>query len=362
MTAPARDPESAPPRLLSRELFRHRTLSRAGGRCAVPACTSPATDAHHILNRALFTAAHERGGYFLENSANLCGPHHLDAEQTTITTTDLYVWCHIEHPARPEHLADDTDYDTWGNPILGDGTCLMGELFYTPGCQRALAGGGHLSRYQTRFKYPRTLHAPWSPGRSGDDKAQHDLGALTGQQVVITLKLDGEATTIYPDGHTHARSVDTRAHPSRDIIRALAGTMAHDSPPGWRVCGENLFARHSIAYDNLPAHFLVYNIWERDRCLSWADTAAWAALLNLVTVPVIYQGIMPTAAQCRTIFAPFADAHEGYVIRLAKDFPLAAFASSVIKVVRAGHVQTGAHWMTGPVHVNALAAPSPTSP
>jgi len=177
-----------------------------GGRCAVPTCTSAATDAHHILNRALFTAAHERGGYFLENSANLCGPHHLDAEQTTIRATDLYTWCHIEHPARPEHLADDTDYDTWGNPILPDGTCLMGELFYTPGCQRALAGGGHLSRYQTRFKYPRTLHAPWSPGLSGNDKVQHDLGALTGQQVVITLKLDGEATTI---GWIHRRKPES---------------------------------------------------------------------------------------------------------------------------------------------------------
>ncbi|MGV8910530.1 MAG: RNA ligase family protein [Propionicimonas sp.] len=346
-----------PPRLLTRDLFRQLTLTRHDGLCCVPDCGQPATDAHHILNRNLFTAAHQLGGYYLENSANLCPAHHLAAEQTTISTTDLYHWCQITGPARPEHLATDTEHDTWGNPVLPDETRLPGELFYTDGCQKALTAGGHLWRFSTRFKYPRTLHAPWSPGLTGDDKTQHDLSAFTGHDVVITLKMDGEATTIYPDGHTHARSVDTKPHPSRDIIRALAGRIAHDIPDGWRVCGEALYARHSIAYENLPDYFLVYNIWDRDRCLSWADTLTWVQLLNLTAVPTIYEGPMPTPAECQRLFAPHADQHEGYVIRLADGFTLAEFTRSVIKVVRAGHVQTGTHWLHETMHVNSLEQP-----
>lgn len=112
-------------------------------------------------------------------------------------------------------------------------------------------------------KYPRTFHLPWSLGLSDDDKAHKDADALfAGQQVVVTEKLDGENTTLYSSGHTHARSMDSGAHPSRSWVRALAATAGAGLPEGWRVCGENVFAKHSVAYKALPSYFLVFGIYD----------------------------------------------------------------------------------------------------
>lgn len=340
-------------RLLTRDEFRAVVLARHHGYCCVPGCGQPATDAHHLLNRNLFRGPDEFGGYFADNGANLCGPHHQDAERTVLSVEDLRAWCDITAAIVPEHLAADTAYDTWGNPVLSDGTRLPGELFTTEGCQRALAAVLHL--FSPYRKAPRTFHLPWSPGRGNDDKVQHDLTALREGEVVITLKMDGESTTIYPDGHSHARSVTSSPHPSRDHIRALAARLAYDMPPRLRVLGENLWATHSIAYSALPALFLVHSIWEDDRCLSWDDTEEWAALMDLITVPVIYRGPMLDEAALDSLFAPHAAEHEGYVMRTSAEFGYADYRTHVAKWVRAGHVQTDEHWLHQQGRTNSVA-------
>ncbi|MEL7307213.1 MAG: RNA ligase family protein, partial [Pseudomonadota bacterium] len=39
------------------------------------------------------------------------------------------------------------------------------------------------------------------------------------------------------------------------------------------MCGENLYARHSISYNNLPSYFMAFSVWnELNQCLSWQDT------------------------------------------------------------------------------------------
>jgi hypothetical protein len=343
------------PRLLTREKFRETVLARLSGQCCVPGCKAEATDAHHVLSRNLFKAEHEFGGYYAENGVGLCGPHHLDAETTDLTVEQLREWCNITEPAMPEHLALDTAYDTWGNPVLPDGTRLPGELFDTDGCQKALRTHLHEFQSMPRTKYPRTLHHPSSPGLSGDDKVQHDLSALfAADEVVVTLKMDGEATQIYSDGYSHARSVTSSPHPSRDHIRALAAAVGTQLPHGWRLAGENVRAVHSIEYTDLPAHFLVYSIWDGNRCLSWDETVEWCALLDLHTVPVIYRGPMLDEKGLAKVFAPYADAHEGWVARDAGEFAMRDFQARLVKHVRRGHVQTDQHWMHGPMRVNGL--------
>lgn len=205
-------------------------------------------------------------------------------------------------------------------------------------------------------KYPRTFHLPWSPGRTSDDKVAADLSAITAAgEVVVTLKMDGEATTIYPDGHSHARSLTATPHPSRTQVRSLAAQVAPDLPPTFRVCGENVYAVHSIEYHDLPSHFLVYSIWDRDVALSWDEVQEWSELLDLSTVPVIYRGPMLDEAGLTALFEPFAGEHEGYVVRPAGRFTQGEFSDCVLKWVRASHVQTGTHWMSGPLRVNGLA-------
>ena len=101
-------------------------------------------------------------------------------------------------------------------------------------------------------KYPRSPHLPWSEGGTSDDAYLFDTDHFAGKEVVITEKMDGENTSMYRDG-IHARSIDGRHHPSRDWVKALHGKICLEIPEGWRLCGENLYARHSIAYEELES-------------------------------------------------------------------------------------------------------------
>jgi hypothetical protein len=206
-----------------------------------------------------------------------------------------------------------------------------------------------------RVKYPRTPHLPWSGGIAPDDTVLPVLDGLrAAAEVVVTEKLDGECTTIGPGGWTHARSLDTGPHPSRSSVRALAGRIGHEIPDGYRICGENLYAVHSIAYDDLADHFQVFNIWADDRCLSWDDTETWSGGLGLVVVPVLYRGPLPGRGELDRLWRNGTAGRdsEGYVVRDAAAFPRAEFGRRVGKYVRPGHVQTSAHWLDQELRVN----------
>lgn len=201
-----------------------------------------------------------------------------------------------------------------------------------------------------RVKYPRTPHLPWSPGVGGDDVVGRTLG-FEGRRVVVTEKMDGENTTLYRDG-VHARSLDGGMHPSRAWVRALQGRVGWRIPAGYRVCGENLYARHSIAYEALPTYFLAFSVWDGPTALSWEDTVAFCAERELATVPVLWEGTWDERA-VRGLSVD-RERSEGYVVRVADAFPFADFARSVAKWVRPQHVTTDDHWLSRPVVPNGL--------
>jgi hypothetical protein len=207
-----------------------------------------------------------------------------------------------------------------------------------------------------RVKYPRTLHLPNSPGASSDDVYLSDLTDLAADEVVLTEKMDGENTTI-GRGYVHARSVDSAAHPSRTWVRALAGRLEHEIPVGVRVCGENLYARHSIGYDRLPSYFLVFSIWQDDVCLDWDNTQEWADLLGLSCVPVLYRGDFPGPEESLQLWRASCQGaqSEGFVVRATRSFSRTQFGTHLAKWVRAGHVQTDRHWTSSPVTPNGVA-------
>lgn len=337
-------------KLLSRDDFREGVFARDGHRCVV--CGEPAVDAHHIVERKLWID----GGYYLDNGASVCEVHHLAAESTEISCDELRARCKIDRVHLPDHFCPEEIVDKWGNPILPSGQRLRGELFDDESTQKILAPVLHL--FTSRVKYPRTFHLPWSPGKSDDDRTTDDPdAAFGGRDVVITEKVDGECTTMYRD-YLHARSLDYASHPSRDRVRALHAQIAHEIPDGWRVCGENLYAVHSIAYDALPAHFLVFSIWDaRNECLAWDETVLWAKLLGLDVVPTLYRGPWDAAA-VRALddvsASKLGGDREGYVVRLADSFHYRAFRRSVAKYVRKAHVQTDDHWKAREVVPNRL--------
>ena len=233
-----------------------------------------------------------------------------------------------------------------------------------------------------RKKYPRTMNLPWSQSNSSDDVWWGDAHQFNGREVVMTEKLDGECTTVYPDGHIHARSLDSKHHPSRSWMKSLAANFAYKIPEGLRVCGENVYAFHSILYKELTSYFFVFGIYEGDKCLAWDDVEFLCQELGLVTTPVIYRGVwneklvrekwpedgesgngtFPTFAlkpgsKYDHVFTDedFVPCEaEGYVVRVVEEFHYDTFKSNCAKFVRKNHVQTDQNWMTAPTYPNKL--------
>lgn len=335
--------------LLSRDDFRNKVFARDNHRCVI--CGAAGQDAHHILERRLWPD----GGYYLENGATLCGGHHLEAERTTLSCEQIREAAGIKCVLLPPHLYDDQPYDKWGNPVLPNGRRLKGELADDESVKKVISASVEFSTY---VKYPRTYHLPWSPGVSKDDRVKTDMTWLSEGEIVVTEKMDGENTTMYQD-HIHARSIDSAGHPSRDRVKAIWSTIAHDIPEGWRICGENLYAQHSIAYQDLPGYFLVFSVWnERNICLSWAETVEWAALFGLPTVKVLY-GPAPAWLSTWRVTDPHAvwGVGEGYVVRRAEAFHYSEFRHKVAKWVRKDHVHTHGHWMKQVMVPNKLVNP-----
>lgn len=207
----------------------------------------------------------------------------------------------------------------------------------------------------TRYKYSRTLHLPFSLGRSDDDKVLTSVEHFEGQEIVATRKMDGECTSLYRDGY-HAKSLDSRHHPSRNWLKAYHATFAHDIPQGWRICGENLYAQHSLAYDALPSYFMGFSVWtERNEALGWDETLEFFELLDIEPVATLYRGVFDEALLKKLAKETDTQKNEGFVVRLAGPFRYEDFGRSVAKWVRAQHVQTDEHWMHGVVVPNGLA-------
>ena len=330
---------------LTRDAFREGVFSRDQHRCVW--CGEEGADAHHLLERRLFGPSK---GYYLDNGVTVCNACHLKAEMTTLSVEDLRKAAGISSVVSFDKEGESA-YDKWGNPILSDGNRCIGELFYEEPVQKMLRQGNVMSTFTTNLvKYPRTFHFPWSLGTTSDDRILADTDHFQGKEVVVTEKMDGEGSSVYQD-HTHARSVDSQNHPSRNWLKTFHASFCHDIPAGWRICGESMYAQHSLTYDQLPSFFLVFSIWdEKNEALSWDDTVEWCNLLGLIHVPVLWRGVYDEEA-IKELWSPgkgsaFGPEMEGYVVRIADSFPYSAFDVSVGKMVRASHVQTNDHWST----------------
>jgi hypothetical protein len=137
-------------------------------------------------------------------------------------------------------------------------------------------------------------------------------------------------------------------------VKTLHSTIKRDIPNDMRICGENLFAKHSIYYENLKSYFEVFQIWQGNISLSWDDTVEWCELLSLVHVPVLYRGIFDESVHEKILKSMDLLKQEGYVVRLVESFRVEDFSKSVAKFVRHGHVQTEDHWMFSKIIPNRL--------
>ena len=206
----------------------------------------------------------------------------------------------------------------------------------------------------TLIKYPRTRHAVWSRTVGEDDKVHSSMDQFHGREVVATEKMDGESTTMYRH-HYHARSIDSRHHPSRDAVKQIWGNIRHMIPEGWRICGENMYAKHSVGYTDLPSYFLGFSVWdETNTKLSYDDGVAFMQQLGITPVRELWRGIYDEDKIKSLWTQDDYDTMEGYVIQVVDPIAYDDFGKYVAKYVRPKHVQTSEHWMTQAVVPNKL--------
>ena len=204
-----------------------------------------------------------------------------------------------------------------------------------------------------RIKYPRTPHLPNSLGATCDDKVIQDLSIFEGKDVVVTIKMDGENTTLYHD-YIHARSIDGKYHPSRDWVKAFHASIKHNIPLGDRICGENLYATHSIHYDNLNSYFYGFSYWNNRLCLDYDNTISIFNDMGISYPEELYRGLFDYKLIEKLANELQTDVNEGFVVRNIDSFHYDDFSNNVVKWVRANHVTSDDHWMYKTIIPNKL--------
>lgn len=198
------------------------------------------------------------------------------------------------------------------------------------------------------LKHPKTYHLNFSQSVNSDDKIKKDNSYLIGQEVVVSLKLDGENTSLYPD-YIHARSTDSSSNWTRDVAKKIHSVIKSQIPENWRLVCENLYAKHSIFYpDNyLQGYLYLLFIWdENNNSLHYDDEQEFADLLDLPKPDVLYRGVYDEGVLKNLVKTLDPNLQEGFVVRKVAPFHYNDFANCTAKYVRKGHVQDDSeHWL-----------------
>lgn len=204
-----------------------------------------------------------------------------------------------------------------------------------------------------KYKYPRTYHLPFSKGYTSDDKVLERDSQFSGMKIVVTEKMDGENTTIYRNTY-HARSIDSKHQGYHSWILNYIRQFQYLIPDEYRVCGEYLYAKHSIKYENLSSYFLAFSVWKDKECLSWDKTKMFCKDIGIEMVPILYEGIYNTEKVISIAENVVKNGGEGIVVRNMDTFKYEDFQCNVAKYVRENHVQTERHWSLGKIEKNKL--------
>ena len=214
----------------------------------------------------------------------------------------------------------------------------------------------------TLRKYNRTYHLPFSESITSDDKVAKDFSLIEGSEIVVLEKMDGECTSIYKDYH-HARSLDSgdtewRSH--IQILQNLLSPMLGNSI----LNGENMYAKHSIHYQNLESYFYAFSMWENDIRYDWDSFTNFIDTYNKeaysdfkIAIPkVLYRGAFDIKVLEKIASSLDTSKQEGFVLQPVNSFHRKDFEKYVMKYVRKNHVQTDDHWMNSAVVKNKLKA------
>lgn len=217
-------------------------------------------------------------------------------------------------------------------------------------------------------KYPRSLHLPYSPGTTSDDRfiTDDELSELIGTECVITEKLDGGNTALTCDAFYARSHGGEPAHPSYNLLRTIhRNYLCRSIDKNISVFAEWCFAVHSIRYSMLQDYLNIFGVRndETGQWWDWDDVCLMADHLGFPTVPVLLRGTFADKEKLEKVVTTFANlssvygpVREGLVIRKTcgvsiKEDERGTTMSGLAKWVRKDHVQTDEHWSRKPVEV-----------
>jgi len=209
-----------------------------------------------------------------------------------------------------------------------------------------------LDNQSSSGKYPRTLHLPFSPEVHSDDKVCDliDLKEVLSNDIVITEKLDGGNTCLDSNGVFARSHSETTKCPTFDYIKNVHYFPKKHLMKDYRFFGENLYAIHSIIYDNLEDYFYLFNISKGEYFLSMNEVKQMAEKLGFTLAPILFEGRMNEKELFNFCHSEIKKSSllgrekEGFVIRPKEGFLVSDFTKKVFKFVRKGHVQSDEHW------------------
>lgn len=157
------------------------------------------------------------------------------------------------------------------------------------------------------LKYPRTPHIETSRLQEGDEDCGHvPYSRIAGRYAVIEEKIDAanSASSFSPGGELLLQS---RGHyllggdSERQFGLFKRWAAAHENrlldllEDRYVMYGEWAHKKHSVFYDNLPAFFNEFDIWDRSREVFLSTVARHQMLraVPVLPVPVLYRGILP---------------------------------------------------------------------
>ena len=217
-------------------------------------------------------------------------------------------------------------------------------------------------------KYPRTPHLSGSRIQPGDEDVPVMARELVeAGQLVIEEKLDGSncaisfgANMLLLQSRGHILTGGPRER-QFDLLKRWAGhhqgALREMLGERYIMYGEWMYARHTVAYDQLPHYFLEFDIWDRESglFLSTGERQKLLAGGPVVSVPILCDG--PSQA-LESYIGPSkcssTELMEGLYLKREE----AGYVTERYKFVRAGFVQevedSGSHWMDRPLTANQL--------
>lgn len=331
--------------LLTRDDFREKVFLRDNHKCIIPNCNNPADDAHHIIERRLWTHPSEKGGYFFNNGVSVCEYHHLHLVEKCVVEPQSLRYLMGLNTHIPKSFDPLRTYDKWGIQLKRP--------------------------TRRQIKYPSTPYLPNSPDINDADINLDDLTPFLNQPLVMTTKMDGSNVCLTSESVV-ARNGSTADHPQYSLLKERHATIYHKLiPNNIQIFGEWLFAKHTISYENLSSYLQIFSVYDMDLelFLGWDEVEEWSNKLGVHTVPIITK--LDPISQIRDLEKVIStnalniiygndneNENEGIVLRTIYPFPYGSFESyfttngktqwrvaPIAKYVRIGqHEMTDKNW------------------